>query len=102
LHIEELQRRILRLEIELQESSERQHQLLEEKNKIINDNLDFTQELRKTKKELTKLQEFKRAIMSTFEGEETGEVCESSKFTTDRIQVLKIGENYEYFHLFKS
>jgi septal ring factor EnvC (AmiA/AmiB activator) len=74
LHIEELQRRIMRLEVELQESVEKQQQLTEEKNKIINDNMDTTQELRKTKKELTKLQEFKRAIMSTFDGEESAEV----------------------------
>ena len=60
--------------MELQENTEKQQLLLEEKNKIINDNLDFTQELRKTKKELGKLQEFKRAIMSTFEGEESAEV----------------------------
>ena len=65
--IEDLQRRILHLEVEFQESVEKQQTLMEEKNKLVNDNLEITQDLRKTKKDLSKLHAFKKAIMNTFE-----------------------------------
>jgi hypothetical protein len=73
---EELERKTVKLEVELQENAEKQKKLIKEKNKLINDNLDLTKQLRQSRTELSKLQAFRKAIINTVGDEEEVEEAE--------------------------
>lgn len=78
IKLDQAERRGVHLEVELQECVQKQKQITEEKNKIAKDNLELTAELRQAKKDLMKLQQFKKAVQNTFDEESQSQIETSS------------------------
>jgi len=77
LHSQELERKILRLEDDIQQGILKTKQLAEEQNRTVNENVKLIQELSKLRKELDKLFSFKKAIIATFDEEDLPEAFRS-------------------------
>eukprot|EP00002_Diphylleia_rotans_P029920 TRINITY_DN6115_c0_g1_i1.p1 TRINITY_DN6115_c0_g1~~TRINITY_DN6115_c0_g1_i1.p1 ORF type:complete len:332 (-),score=83.40 TRINITY_DN6115_c0_g1_i1:281-1276(-) len=63
-------RRINKLESELQEQKDKSNQALDDLSRITNENLELNQTVRKLRKDLSKLQSFKKAILETLTDED--------------------------------
>lgn len=66
----ELEKRILRVEQELKQNEEKNRQLAQENSRIEAENIENNNLIRRMKRDLLKLQAFKKAIMETFSYED--------------------------------